>query len=204
VRLGYILAAATAGHVKRVIELTRAKLPNVLVRIHRLETVPQLRAISTCSLDIGFMRSLDSYPSGIAVFDLPPQRLCLAVHRDHPLAKQERITPAVLARQKFVAYELDAEVGFWRNIAAVLPLGAIPQIVQRAPDANSVLTLVSANVGVAVIPESFKSIVDASVVVRNISGPPKCSANVVVYRADEPSPAAQAVLKVIRSAFVTA
>jgi hypothetical protein len=26
-----------------------------------------------------------------------------------------------LAKQKFVAYELDAEIGFWRNITAVLP-----------------------------------------------------------------------------------
>ena len=203
VRVGYILAAATAGYIKRVIERSRATLPNVLLHIHRLETVPQIRAISSGSLDIGFMRGLDSYPSGVTAFEIDRQRFCLAVHRDHPLAKQKQFTAAVLAKQKFVAYELDTEMGFWRNITAVLPRGTIPQIVQRAPDAISLLTLVSANVGIAVIQESLKSIADASVVVRNIAGPPKYSKNAVVYRANEPSPAVRAVLKTIRGAFAS-
>lgn len=201
VRLGYVLAAATAGHVKRIIELSRAKLPNVVLHIHRMETVPQIRGIRAGSLDIGIMRGMDSFPAGVESFDLPRQRFCLAVHRDHPLAEQKRITASTLANQKFVAYELDAEIGFYRNIAAVLPPGAIPQIIQRVPDAISVLTLVSANVGVAVIPESFKKFADTSVVVRNISGPPKFSSSAVVYRANEVSPAVQVVTKAIRAAF---
>jgi len=203
VRVGYVLAAATAGYIKRVIEHTRRTVPNVFVRIHRMETVPQIRAISSGSLDIGFMRSLDSYPSGVTAFDIDRQRFIVAVHRDHPLAKETEITPAILAKQKFVAYEVDAEMGFWRNITAVLPPGTIPQIVRRAPDAISLLTLISANVGISVIPESFKNIVDPDVVVRNIAGPPRYSTNAVVYRANEPSPAVRAVIKTIRGAFVS-
>ncbi|MBI2716374.1 MAG: LysR family transcriptional regulator [Rhizobiales bacterium] len=201
VKLGYVLAAATAGYVKRVIELSRAALPNVLVHIHRMETVPQIKAISSGSIDIGFMRSLDSYPPGVTEHVIDRQRFYLAVHRNHPLAKQKHITAAVLAKQNFVAYELDAMMGFWRNITAVLPPGTIPQIVQRAPDALSLLTLVSANVGIAVIPESFKNIIDSDVVVRNIAGPPRYSKDSVVYRTNEPSPAVRAVLKTIRTAF---
>jgi DNA-binding transcriptional LysR family regulator len=203
VRLGYVLAAATAGYTKRVIELSRARLPNVVVRIHRMETVPQIKAIAAGSLDIGTMRCMDSYPSGMAAFDVDRQRFMLAIHRDHPLAKQQIITAKVLAKQKFVAYELDAEMGFWRNITAVLPPGTVPQIVQRAPDAISLLTLVSANIGIAIIPESFKNIVDPSVVVRNIAGPPKYSKLTAVYRANEPSPAVKEVLKIIREAFAS-
>lgn len=201
VRLGYVLTAATAGYVKRVIEAARAALPNVLVHIHRMETVPQIKAISSGSLDIGLMRSLDSYPPGVTEFEISRQRFFLAVHRNHPLAKQKQITAAILAKHSFVAYELDAMMGFWRNITAVLPPGTIPQIIQRAPDALSLLTLVSANVGIAVIPESFKNIVDPDVMVRNIAGPPRYSKDSVVYRANEPSPAVRAVLKTIRTAF---
>lgn len=204
VRVGYVVSTATAGYIKRVIELSRAASPNILIHIRRMETLPQIRAISTGSLDIGFMRRVDPYPAGIMAFDLPLQRFCLAIHRDHPLAKQKRITAAVLAKQNFVAYELDAEIGFWRNIAAVLPPGTIPKIVQRAPDAISLLTLVSANVGISVIPESFKNIISAPVVMRNIVGPPRYSRNSVVYRANEPSPAVRAVLKTIRMAFASA
>ena len=203
VRLGYVLLAALAGHVKKVIELSRRTMPGVLVHIHRMETVRQIRAITSGSLDIGFMRSLDSYPAGMTAFDIDRQRFLLAVHRDHPLAKQKLITAATLAKQQFVAFELDAEMGFWRTIAAVLPPGTIPQIVQRAPDAISLLTLVSANIGIAVIPKSLTSIADADIVVRNVAGPPKYSKIAVVYRANEPSPAVRAVLKTIRGAFAS-
>jgi DNA-binding transcriptional LysR family regulator len=203
VRIGYVVSAATAGHVKKAIELARVSSPNVVIHIRRMETLPQVRAISSGIIDIGFMRSMNTYPAGIEAFDMPRQRFCLAMHRDHPLAKQKQIAAATLAKQKFVAFELDAEIGFWRNIAAVLPAGTIPQIVQRAPDAVSLLTLVSANVGIAVIQETLKNVADASVVVRNIAGPPKYSKSDVVYRANEPSPAVRAVLKTIRTAFAS-
>jgi DNA-binding transcriptional LysR family regulator len=201
VRLGYVLAAATAGYIQRIIEVSRAKLPNVTVHIHRMETLPQMKGIAAGSLDIGIMRGMDSYPAGVEAFNMPSQRFSLAMHRNHPLAKKKVITTSMLASQQFVAYELDAEVGFYRNITAVLPPGTIPQIVQRAPDAISVLTLVSANVGIAIIPESFKKLADTSVVVKNISGPAKYSSNVMVCRTNESSPAVQAVTKTIRAAF---
>lgn len=201
VRLGYVMAAATAGYPKRVIEMSRAKLPNVMVRIHRMETVPQIRAIGAGTLDIGTIRCMDTYPSGMSAFEVDSQRFMLAIHHNHPLAKQKSIKAADLAGQKFVAYELDAEMGFWRNITAVLPHGTIPNIVHRAPDAISLLTLVSANVGIAIIPESFKNIVDSSVVVRNIAGRAQYSKLATVYRTNEPSPAVQAVLKIIRGSL---
>ena len=201
VRVGYVVSAVTAGHIKQAIALARVALPNVLIHIRRMETLPQVKAINSGTLDIGFMRSMYSYPVGLDSFDLPPQRFCLALHRDHPLAKQKRITAAVLAKQKFVAYELDAEIGFWRNITAVLPHGTIPQIVQRAPDAISLLTLISANVGISVIPETLMNVADKSVVMRHIAGPASYSVNSVVYRAAEPSPAVRAAIKEFRNAF---
>ena len=126
VRLGYVLSMAAAGYIKLVIELSRSASPNIVVNIRKMETLPQIRAIISGSLDIGFLRKLEVYPSGIEAFELPFQRFCLAIHQDHPLARKRTITPAALAKQSFVAYELDAEVGFWRNISAVLPPGAIP------------------------------------------------------------------------------
>ena len=117
------------------------------------------------------------------------------------MAAQKRITGAALAKYKFVSYELDAEIGFWRNITAVLPPGTIPHIVQRVPDAISLLTLISANIGISVLPESFKNIIHPPVVMREIAGPPKYSHNAVVYRANDASPAVQAAIKAIRKAY---
>lgn len=201
VRLGYVLA--TAGHVTRTIEIAQAALPNISVHIHRIETLPQIKEIISGSMDIGFVRSMDTYPAGLEAFDLPSQRFYLAIHRDHPLAKKKQVTPEELAKQKFVAYQLDAEIGFWRNIAAVLPPGAVPQIVRRVTDAVSLLTLVSANVGISVIPESLKNFAGSKIVIRNIAGRALYSKFAVVLRAAEPSPAVRAVLKIIRKEFAS-
>ncbi|HTT47397.1 MAG TPA: LysR substrate-binding domain-containing protein [Pseudolabrys sp.] len=204
VRLGYVVSAATAGDVKTAIVAAQAAAPNVKVHIQRMETLPQIKALSSGGLDIGFMRRMYTLPAGLVSFELPAQRLRLFIHRDHPLAAQKRISPAAMAKYKFVAYELDAEVGFWRNITAVLAPAAIPEIAQRAPDAVSLLTLISANIGMSVLPESFKSIVPPEVVMRDITGPVKYTQNAVVYRANEASPAVRAVVKSIRSAMASA
>jgi DNA-binding transcriptional LysR family regulator len=201
VKLGYVVSAATSGHVKQAIELSRRNLPNVLIHIRRMETLPQLKAIMSGDLDIGFMRRVDTFPAGIQAFNLPPQQFCLAMHRDHPLAKAKRITPEILMKQAFVAYELDAEIGFLRNITAVLPSGTVPQIVQRAPDAVSLLTLISAKVGISVIADSLINVADDCVVARPIAGVKRYSQNAVVFRANERSPAVSAVLKEFRAAF---
>ena len=204
VRIGYVLVAATSGHITRILELARAKLPNIFVHLRRMETLPQLKAIDYGSLDIGYVRSMDSYPPGIEAFPMPSQRFCLAVHRSHPLAKRKQVTPAELAHQKFVAYELDSEVGFWRNIMAVLPPGAVPQIVQRVPDAISLLTLVSANVGVSVVPESLKNILNPNIVILNFAGAPRFSKFALVYRTSDESPVVRVMLNMIRAEFAPA
>jgi DNA-binding transcriptional LysR family regulator len=203
VKLGYVVSAATSGDVKRAIEIARAVAPNVVIQIRRMETLPQIKSITSGLIDIGFMRRIFSYPVGIEAFGLPVQRFRLVLREDHPLAEQKRITAAVLAKQNFVAYELDAEIGFWRNITAVLPPGTIPQIAQRAPDAISLLTLISANIGISVLPESFENIIHPPVVMRDIAGPPRYSQNSVVYRANETSPAVRAVIEAIRSAYAS-
>ena len=203
VRLGYVVSAATSGDLKKIIVAARTTAPNVTVQIQRMETLPQIKAISTGRLDIGIMRRMYTFPAGIAAFGLPAQRLRLFVHRDHPLATQKRITGASLAKHKFVSYKLDAEVGFWRNITAVVAPATVPQIAQRVPDAISLLTLISANVGVSVLPESFKAILPPDVVMRNIEGLPKYSQNAVAYRANDAAPAVRTIVKSIQSVFAS-
>ena len=43
---------------------------------------PQIKAITSGTVDIGFMLRMFSYPVGITAFGLPLQRFCLVVHQD--------------------------------------------------------------------------------------------------------------------------
>ena len=83
----------------------------------------------------------------------------------------------------------------------MFPDGEVPNIVQRAPDALSVLILVSANIGIAVLPYSFKAIALESVVMRELAGAPKYAENVLVYRAEEDSPVVLSFIETVRKGF---
>lgn len=203
VRLGYVLNAVTGGYVLKAIALARVATPEVTIEIRRAETLVQIKAINSNTQDVGFMRHLDAYPSGTEAVVIGRQPFGVAMHRDHPLAQYKRIPPSALVDQKFVAYTLDAEIGFWRNVASVLPPGHVPHIVQRAPDAFSVFVLVSANVGIAILPYSFKEIAYDPIVMRQISGPPKFAENAFVYRKNEDSPAVLSFIETVRRGFAT-
>jgi DNA-binding transcriptional LysR family regulator len=73
VRLGYVVSAATSGDFKKAIEVAGAAAPNVT-----METLPQLKAITSDTIDIGFMRRMFSYPVGLTAFSLPVQRFRIA------------------------------------------------------------------------------------------------------------------------------
>ena len=201
IKLGYVLTAATAGYVNKAIVLSRETSPNVSIVIRHTETMTQIKEINSGNLDVGFMRQMNFYSTGIASFNIGRQRLCVAVHRNNPLSKLKRITAEILTKQKILAYSIESEIRFSHSISAVLPPSAVPQISQRAGDAFSLLTMVGANLGVAIVPESFKKIVSAPIMIRNISGPQKYADQVVVYRADETSPVVGGFLKTIRAAF---
>ena len=201
VRVGYVLNAVTGGYILKAIELARAATPEITIDIRRTQTLSQIKAITNGELDVGFMRHLEAYPSGIDSIKVGRQHLGIALHRDNPLASYERIPPSALTDQKFVSYTLDAEFGFWRNVAAVLPAGHTPHIVQRVPDAFSVFVLVSAKVGIAVLPYSFKSLAYDPIVMREISGAPKFADNSFVFRASEDSPAVRSFIETVRKGF---
>lgn len=201
VRVGYVLNAVTGGYVLKAIELARVATPDITIDIRRSQTLSQIKAITSGELDVGFMRQLDSYPSGTEAINVGRQHLGVALHRDHPLAKYKRISPSALLGQDFVAYTLDDEIGFWRNIPAVLPAGNVAHIAQRVPDAFSVFVLVSAKVGIAILPYSFKSIAYDPIVMREISGPQKYAENAFVYRTNEDSPAVLSFIETVRKGF---
>lgn len=201
VRAGYVLNAITGGYVLKAIELARVATPEVTIDIRRAQTLSQIKAITSGELDVGFMRHLESYPSGTDAIPIGRQRLGVALHRDHALANYKRIPPSALIGEKFVAYTLDAEIGFWRNVTAVLPAGSVPHIAQRVPDAFSVFVLVSAKVGIAILPYSFKSLAYDPIVMREISGPQKYAENAFVFRKNEDSPVVLSFIEVVRKGF---
>jgi len=198
IAVGYMHAASCAGVVPESILNFRKKSPGVVFNLTHLDTFTQLKGIIEGALDIGFIRKPQRFPTGLAGFVVCRRPFWAAIPKDHPLAAQDRITPAALADEKFVALTIEMEAGIWGNIAAAVPPSSSPQVAQRAADTFTLLTMVGAGLGITIIPEQLRRLDIPGVVFRRIVGAARLNEISVVYRKSEAGRAIKAYIELLR------
>jgi DNA-binding transcriptional LysR family regulator len=195
---GYVLSASCGGLVSRAVIDFRKSHPDVSFHLRKMETIPQMKALVEGVLDVGFTRTPERYPIGLTGFLIDRQSFYLAVPEGHRLASREDIAPEALVGEPFVAMLLDMEMGFWSNLRAITPPGTAMQIAARVPDALSVLTAVSAGIGLGVLSEALTRISVPGVVFRKITHATRYSDHAIVYRKNEGAPVIKAFVALLR------
>ncbi len=198
IAVGYMHAATCAGVVPESIGIFRKKSPGVTFNLFHLDTFAQLKGIVDGSLDVGFIRKPQRYPTGLTGFVVIRRPFWAAIPKDHPLAALEKITPASLANEKFIALTIEMEAGIWGNLAAAVPAASSPQVTQRAPDTFTLLTMVGAGIGITVVPEQLRRLDIPGVVYRRIIGAARQGEFSAVYRKNEAGPAVKAYIELLR------
>jgi DNA-binding transcriptional LysR family regulator len=199
IAVGYVLSASCGGLVSAPVIEFKKSHPNVSFHLRKMETIPQMKSLVDGSLDIGFTREPERYPTGLTGFLIDRQEFYLAIPESHRLAGHEDIDAAELAREQFVAMTLDMEMGFWSNLRAITPPGTSLQIVARVPDALSVLTAVSAGMGLGVLSSALSRISTPGVVFRRIVNATRYSDHAVVFRKNEGAPVIKSFVALLRA-----
>ncbi len=202
IEIGYVTSASCVGLIPKVIASFRRSNPLVDVQLHRLETMRQLTALLEGRLDLGFLRPPLRYPIGLAGTLVWRQPFVLALPESHPLAAAPRIRSAALAGEGFIASSVELELGFGGHIQEIAAEGRFePKIVGRAPDILTIITLVSAGAGVALVPELFRRVAMPGVVYRDLMGSPRSALLALARRRDDTAPAVKAFIRVVRAAL---
>jgi DNA-binding transcriptional LysR family regulator len=196
--VGYILSAAYSGIVASSIVDFRKSHPDVTVQLRRMQTLPQMAALSDGSLDIGFARAPERFPAGLVGFVVDRQPLCLAIPSGHRLASHSVIPPEALSGEEFVTTSLEMELGYWSNVSSVVPADSPVKIVARVPDTTSVLFSVAAGIGLGVLCESLTRTSVDGVTFRKLAGATRTSDHVAVFRRNESSPLIKAFIGTLR------
>jgi DNA-binding transcriptional LysR family regulator len=115
------------------------------------------------------------------------------------LARRKQITPAILAKERFVSGPLEMDVGFWGNLGAISKPGQSLQIAERTSDIFSLLTLVAAGVGLGIISAPMRNVAIPGVVYRKITGALQEAEIAVVYRKSESAPAVKSFIQRLRT-----
>ena len=169
--LGFTASSAFNPAVPALIRAFRNAYPGVGLMLTEGNTTQLLASLTEERLDIAFVRpGLNSFP-GISLYQIASEPMKIVLPVKHPLAARRRLSLSDLAGESFVLIPKEASPTLHDEIvSACRAAGFEPRLGQQAPQLSSVVSLVSAEFGVSVVPASVAQIRAEGVVYMDIAG----------------------------------
>ncbi len=151
--IGFGLSTITLA--PRIISRFRSLVPDVGVTMNDFSSREMIDRIRSDELDLGFVRFPVS--SDLASVPLASDQLAIAVPTDFEITDENRLSQ--LEKLKFVALRDERGPGLAKQIKVWCHAHAFnPVVVQQADDIQTVLALVAAGIGCAILPASSASL----------------------------------------------
>ncbi|MEH6404144.1 MAG: LysR family transcriptional regulator [Sneathiella sp.] len=149
-----------------------ANFPDVELELVEMATIDQLAALSRGTIDAGFLRP----PlSGSTLYELTPiqtEKLVAVMPETHILSKASIINLADLATDSFIVFPHKTSPNLYALVLlACRDAGFTPDICQTASQIQTQISLVSAGLGVALVPECAMKAPHHGVVYKPLMSP---------------------------------
>lgn len=169
---GNLILGFYSGAVYRLLPLIVARasqsLPGIQLRLEEMTARQTFLALEDGKLDLGLLRPV-LVPDDFVARCIYSEKLVIALPFGHPLARQQKITLSQLSEEPLVMYRDDAPY-MHKLLNTLFELhNFVPNIVQRHSQAHTILSLVSANLGIALIPEDVRHANYRNVVLRPLA-----------------------------------
>lgn len=169
--IGFV-GSASYDILPRFIREYRRIFPDVAVLLHELSTPDQISALIGSRIDIGLLHP----PVSTSLIEAEPVKrgfAALALPKNHPLAKKDKIQIEDLRDQSFIVVSREIWPGLYDEFLSLFrEIGFSPKIVQEATEYQMVVGLVSAGIGIGVVPDGAEKLFNLEVVYRRIDGHP--------------------------------
>ncbi len=183
----------------RAVRLFRQRFPLVEVAMRELSFSLQLQALLDRQIDIGYVVFGAMQTETDLAFECIRQvATCIALPRDHPLAKRKQLKLQDLAREPFIFPRQSMSTFRAWLLELCRAAGFTPQIVQEGDNAMGILGLVASGGGVAFAPDTGRIFQAMGVEFRALPpATPKFDLH-CVWRRDNTSPLVPAFLNILR------
>ena len=197
-RVAFVEAATHSGILPDVLGFFRMHLPSIGLSLLEMDSYQQAEAMREGRIDLGILTSppldADRWLQSQTVYSEP---LVLAVPHTHRLAGRARFSLRDLADESFVLIPRDAGPTLYDDIIARCRTeGFSPKVVQEAAGWHTIISLVTAGVGVAFVPSSLAQVPRPGVAYRTVRELSVSIEMTAVWRQGDKSP--------VRERFVTA
>jgi DNA-binding transcriptional LysR family regulator len=158
--LGYVSSAMYDSKLPGLLRELRADWPGIELSLVHGDVQMLYEALLDLRLDIAIIRApLASPPDALVVRPFVREKLCLALYQQHPLAGVGALNLASLRADNWISLNDPQGTGLEQVfIDACRVAGFTPQVAQRVNDVTSMISLVSAGVGVALVPVSARAL----------------------------------------------
>jgi DNA-binding transcriptional LysR family regulator len=190
--VGFVEAAAISI-VPTAARSFRQARPRVTLELRELPVPAQIEHLVRGSLDLGFVRTEPGHDQ-LVVERTIEERFVAALPAGHPLASRQRISPAKVVGEPLVVIDRRVLPGLYdETIALVREQGGSLKVAQQTTSILSTLGLVSAGLGIALLPASIQSLSLADVSYVRLEPSPRTAILAVRHR-DNNSPQIEAFL----------
>jgi DNA-binding transcriptional LysR family regulator len=178
--IGFVSSAAY-NVLPPILQRFRQAVPGVVLELQELTTNQQLQLLRQGKIDVGFVRPpVDQLVDKISgemklgiqskiIFQEP---LIVALSTAHPLAQQSTVEVRSLQFEPFILFPRHLAPGLHDPIISLCQqAGFSPQVVQEAIQMQTIVSLVAAEMGVAIVPSSLQNLQRRGVVYKPFSDP---------------------------------
>lgn len=140
----------------QVLARCRKNYPALRLELRELETAEQMEQLRRGILDIALMRPYGIDLAGFDVRLVHRETYRLVMPADHPLAEKETVSGADLSGQEVILFAREVNPAVFDRLVEALSSGGVrpPIFRQDARNKHSMLAMVRAGFGVALMPES--------------------------------------------------
>lgn len=165
--LGFTESASFNDVVTTLISRYQELYPGVAINLVEGNSETLISRLGRRELDAAVVRPPFTGSATLAFDVLSEEPLLVVLPANHPLAAREGLSLEALRHERFVLYSRKSGQGLSADIVGECrALGFNPHIHQQAPQVSSAVNLVSAGMGIAVVPASMRSLQRPGLVFR--------------------------------------
>lgn len=188
--------AATYAVLPRVLRNFRQHSTDVNLVLKDMELPQVLKGLIEGDIDVGFLRPPIT-DRRISVEVLLREPFVAVVPQEHKFSRRSRLHLRDFIDEEFVMFAPKWSVTYAQIVNACYAIGFQPRIVQEARRAETVIGLVSAGTGVALMPSTAQLLAMPGVTYKNVAGLPM-SETAVAWRTDNTSALLRTFLEAAR------
>lgn len=185
-RLGFV-GSAIDSILPGIVRRFREDVQGSRLALQELTTAQQAAGLRDHTLDVGFIRP-PVFSDGLTVSEVYREPLIVALPAGHRLAERDMLELSTLSREPFVIFRRDLGEGLHDlMVNACRHAGFEPVVGQEANQMHTIVGLVSAGLGIALVPQSVSQLRPGAVAYRPLSDTRIETTLAVANRADDDS-----------------